>query len=361
MHPRPCSALFVQFLHVFSLLCVATQIPAVCARPSGASGDPVAHLLFPARDDRPCPCVTAGKDRRDAIAADRQLRNTTSLGDTLLSPDYMRQHHVCQDMFSMFPYSWIQAPMSFNITTSVSAVLRAKSLVWQMTARCKDTCAVVGGSLRLRGAGHGPEIDRADVVIRVNAAPVIGFEGDVGKKTTLRLVFPRSLSAYLEKKSPTGRVSFREDESAPVLYVMRCDSSRCNALMRLLSTSGRPGLKVRQEKHLPDYPQGVVDRLVRVDMKKFYQIFKAFSHRKLSSGGLAITLSLMLCRNVTMYGFGDESSPLYGYYYQDYGNASQPAVVDATHTPHDVRHHDIYDEWRAWKALSDAGLITAVH
>ena len=37
------------------------------------------------------------------------------------------------------------------------------------------------------GKNAGPEIDSADCVIRMNGAPVMGFEADVGSRTTLRV------------------------------------------------------------------------------------------------------------------------------------------------------------------------------
>lgn len=51
-----------------------------------------------------------------------------------------------------------------------------------------DTCAVVGGSGILKGAGLGTEIDSHDKVIRVNLSPVVGYETDVGKRTDIRII-----------------------------------------------------------------------------------------------------------------------------------------------------------------------------
>lgn len=51
-----------------------------------------------------------------------------------------------------------------------------------------DTVAVVGNSGHLNGAGHGPEIDACDHVVRFNAAPTDGYEADVGRRTSLRVI-----------------------------------------------------------------------------------------------------------------------------------------------------------------------------
>ena len=49
------------------------------------------------------------------------------------------------------------------------------------------SCAVVGSSASLLGAGQGHEIDRAHTVIRINQAPLAGFETDVGSRTSVRI------------------------------------------------------------------------------------------------------------------------------------------------------------------------------
>lgn len=50
------------------------------------------------------------------------------------------------------------------------------------------SCAVVGGSASLAGSGLGKWVDDHDCVIRLGAAPTVGFAADVGSKTTARLL-----------------------------------------------------------------------------------------------------------------------------------------------------------------------------
>uniref|UniRef100_A0A8C7GPQ1 CMP-N-acetylneuraminate-beta-galactosamide-alpha-2,3-sialyltransferase 4 n=1 Tax=Oncorhynchus kisutch TaxID=8019 RepID=A0A8C7GPQ1_ONCKI len=56
------------------------------------------------------------------------------------------------------------------------------------------TCAVIGNGFAIKNSSLGGVINEYDVVIRLNDAPVRGYEDDVGNKTTMRLFYPESAS-----------------------------------------------------------------------------------------------------------------------------------------------------------------------
>ena len=56
-----------------------------------------------------------------------------------------------------------------------------------LTLKC-NTCALVSSSGMLLGSNAGSQIDSADCVFRLNSAPTLGYEKDVGSKTTVRVV-----------------------------------------------------------------------------------------------------------------------------------------------------------------------------
>ncbi|XP_054456261.1 ST3 beta-galactoside alpha-2,3-sialyltransferase 7 [Anoplopoma fimbria] len=53
-------------------------------------------------------------------------------------------------------------------------------------------CVVVGNGGVLHGSRLGSHIDQYDIIIRLNNAPVSGYEKDTGSRTTIRLIYPEA-------------------------------------------------------------------------------------------------------------------------------------------------------------------------
>ncbi|KAK2858041.1 hypothetical protein Q7C36_005960 [Tachysurus vachellii] len=62
---------------------------------------------------------------------------------------------------------------------------------------CKR-CIIIGNGGILFNKSMGSKIDEYDVVIRLNGAPVSGYEKDVGSKTTMRITYPEGAIQKLE-------------------------------------------------------------------------------------------------------------------------------------------------------------------
>ncbi|KAI4902484.1 hypothetical protein NFI96_018833, partial [Prochilodus magdalenae] len=60
-------------------------------------------------------------------------------------------------------------------------------------------CALVMSSSHVLGSRAGEEIDRFECVIRMNDAPTLGFESDVGNRTSLRVVAHSSVFRVIRK------------------------------------------------------------------------------------------------------------------------------------------------------------------
>lgn len=65
----------------------------------------------------------------------------------------------------------------------------SQALLFPLSLHCRR-CIIVGNGGVLANKSLGSRIDDYDIVIRLNSAPVKGFEKDVGSKTTLRITYP---------------------------------------------------------------------------------------------------------------------------------------------------------------------------
>ena len=97
----------------------------------------------------------------------------------------------------------------------IGAFRRALRKALDPAAAQARLCAVVGSSGALLYDRYGPEIDKHQLVLRFNDAPVAGFEPVVGQRTTVRVlnsqaimaVIQRCTEAYASTVSPTARRS----------------------------------------------------------------------------------------------------------------------------------------------------------
>nr|XP_020457503.1 lactosylceramide alpha-2,3-sialyltransferase-like [Monopterus albus]XP_020457504.1 lactosylceramide alpha-2,3-sialyltransferase-like [Monopterus albus] len=68
-------------------------------------------------------------------------------------------------------------------------------------------CVVVGNGGVLHGSHLGSHIDQYDIIIRLNNAPVPGFERDVGSRTTIRLIYPEGAPRSANEYKKTAMVA----------------------------------------------------------------------------------------------------------------------------------------------------------
>ena len=151
-----------------------------------------------------------------------------------------------------------------------------------LSMKC-DTCALVSSSGQICGQNKGSEIDRTDCVFRMNAAPVKGFEMDVGQKTSARIVafnaFGLSLKAWNQ------------------------------GMKFIVWTNNRP----QDIKHVVLYAKSNKNRDICMSTKEYIQrMDKLFeeetnhsryaSHTWLSTGWFAFDLLRHMCSSTRIYG-----------------------------------------------------------
>lgn len=83
------------------------------------------------------------------------------------------KYNTSNDSFSRFNFIFL---LYFSFVPSFDQPLRIAC----------GSCALVSSSGHLLGSGAGKDIDAHDCVIRMNNAPVRGYEKDVGIRTTIR-------------------------------------------------------------------------------------------------------------------------------------------------------------------------------
>ncbi|XP_048125819.1 ST3 beta-galactoside alpha-2,3-sialyltransferase 7 [Alosa alosa] len=70
------------------------------------------------------------------------------------------------------------------------SMLTESGLPAQLNSSTCRRCVVVGSGGVLHGSHLGAHIDQYDIIIRMNNAPVFGFERDAGSRTSIRLLYP---------------------------------------------------------------------------------------------------------------------------------------------------------------------------
>uniref|UniRef100_A0A8C9YZV1 ST3 beta-galactoside alpha-2,3-sialyltransferase 1 n=1 Tax=Sander lucioperca TaxID=283035 RepID=A0A8C9YZV1_SANLU len=153
--------------------------------------------------------------------------------------------------------------------------------------RCR-TCAVVGNSGNLRRSHYGPLIDFHDVIIRVNAGQIKGYEADVGTRTTHRVMYPES-SMDLDNTTHLVLAPFKTD----VLWFIGLKPNSDSQQVMVLN---------------PAFMRYVHD--MWLEKKGYYP----------STGFLALILALHMCDEVSVFGYGADSDGNWSHYWEKLNN-----------------------------------------
>ncbi|XP_037667079.1 uncharacterized protein C20orf173 homolog [Choloepus didactylus] len=155
-------------------------------------------------------------------------------------------------------------------------------------SRCL-TCAVVGNSWFLRGSGLGFRINQHDMVLRMNQAPVQGFETDVGNTTTMRIMYPEIASAQ---------------EPGTQLLLLPMNSSGLKFWIFQLPA----GTEENKDKVL----------VISLNFLKYIQERWLDNQGQYPSLGLvALFYALHTCDQVSLFGFGTDHLKRWSHYWDD--------------------------------------------
>uniref|UniRef100_A0A8C2W9I3 Alpha-N-acetylgalactosaminide alpha-2,6-sialyltransferase 6 n=1 Tax=Cyclopterus lumpus TaxID=8103 RepID=A0A8C2W9I3_CYCLU len=175
-----------------------------------------------------------------------------------------------------------------NLTFNLSSIQPLKM-------HCR-TCALVTSSGQLTGSRRGEEIDSSDCVIRMNDAPSISYQQDVGRRTSLRVVAHSSLQRVLRSRQELLNASQNTVFIfwGPSSCMRRDGKGHVYNNLRLLN------------QLLPTLQVYIISR---IKMLKFDELFKnetgidrKRSNSWLSTGWFTMAIAVELCDRINVYG-----------------------------------------------------------
>ncbi|KAF7219249.1 3-sialyltransferase 4 [Nothobranchius furzeri] len=213
------------------------------------------------------------------------------------------------------------------------------------------TCVVIGNGFVIKNSSLGDIINKYDVVIRLNDAPVKGYEEDVGNKTTMRFFYPESASYNPGLQN--------EPDTLMVLVPFKMHDLRW--LKEILYNEKR----VRKGfwKPPPQIWLGDVNKIRVLDPHFLHQTADKLLHLlppkgkqnpvHPTTGLLSIFVALNYCDVVHVAGFGYPSSKNHRQPIHYYGRETMKSMKNS--------YHDLNHEAKALKRLEESGAILYLH
>jgi len=166
-----------------------------------------------------------------------------------------------------------------------------------------NSCALIGASTIMNGAGHGPEIDKHDTVIRVNRLPSEEFYKDFGSKTSVYFVNLLIARAGWSVLMGGSQVNCSKAGTAG------CDFEMV-VLKALKPTRDEWDLSLRYWDGTSPFPTGVqLEWIAEAATALPYYWGKFYP----STGFLAFLTFAPLCKHLTLYGFGGATTAADGH------------------------------------------------
>ncbi|XP_062500198.1 uncharacterized protein LOC134177435 [Corticium candelabrum] len=163
-----------------------------------------------------------------------------------------------------------------------SFVTTFESLVYLNACR-HDTCSLVGSSGNLRNHRYGKLIDASNIVIRINNPPIKGYEEYAGTR-------PADISIVN-------------------------DHSNC------FNSTTHPTLYIRSKDNALTKDQGVIGVCQAHRIASLYSLSRFIQRNYVhaTSGLKALIFSMMICKQVLLFGFGMQGTNSW-HYYPPYSN-----------------------------------------
>ncbi|XP_070566378.1 CMP-N-acetylneuraminate-beta-galactosamide-alpha-2,3-sialyltransferase 4-like [Ptychodera flava] len=174
-------------------------------------------------------------------------------------------------------------------------------------------CILVGSSGVSLGKNVGSQIDKYDVVIRMNDAKVENYEADVGKKTTFRFIYPESAApvanrSVYETNTDIAFLVYKPNDIRWLEAVLKKEDPR--------KTDMKFGNSVPGVMTTPAKQVRLVSPRLHVEARDQFLSAK----KRPSCGYVALVMALHYCDHVDITGYGfDPKVPVHYFKGRDQG------------------------------------------
>ncbi|XP_064208631.1 CMP-N-acetylneuraminate-beta-galactosamide-alpha-2,3-sialyltransferase 4-like [Anguilla rostrata] len=245
-------------------------------------------------------------------------------------------------------------PLPYGVKGSEAYLLKvlASAASYRMPDSVKSslcrTCVVIGNGFSIKNSSLGGAINKYDVVIRLNDAPVRGYEDDVGNKTTMRFFYPESASSnpgvHNDPDTLMVLVPFKQQDLRWIKEILNDEKRERKGFWK-----PPPQFWLGNPKQLrildPFFLHQTASRLLNIPLKPKSNQNPVHP----TTGILAIYVALNFCDMVHVAGFGYPESRNHKQPIHYYGQDTMKSMKDS--------YHDLRHEADAIKRLEDSGAI----
>lgn len=277
-----------------------------------------------------------------------------------------RLHHKCQQAEVEEEWAIQNVPLIDRAPEYAPKCAPSEFRSGRFRRPCYKSCAVVGSSGVLRNSSWGERIDSHSAIFRLNNAPVVGYEDDIGSRTTIRM-----LHDYHFTSTNSGKLRMTENSGLLLLWPPK---TRPND-----TRTGGPSPRFTAEEEFLDFYKSRKHScapIYRISPEAYGEIYRItgllvgkFPPTVPSTGFMTILSALQLCRSVNVFGLswksaamtrrrhnrsGDDSTMTYYFDKKnaivsnfERGSVDDEALYYQTVERFGITHHDLGTEKRA--------------
>nr|XP_056718091.1 lactosylceramide alpha-2,3-sialyltransferase [Euleptes europaea] len=216
---------------------------------------------------------------------------------------------------------------------------------------CKR-CVVVGNGGVLHGLELGCALNRFDVVIRLNNAPVKGYTDDVGNKTTIRMTYPEGAPLSEHEYYPDGLFVAVLFKSVDLIWIQAMLKNESLPLWVRLFFWKQVAEKIPVTPEQFRILNPIIIKETALDILQYPEPqpkFWGWDQNVPTIGVIAVVLATHLCDEVSLAGFGyDLSQPKMKLHYYD--NLCMAAMSEQT-------MHNVTTEAKFLQKLIQEGVV----